>query len=79
MTAANNAVNVKELLDAIPDDENTMFKLYKDGNYSALTYKQMLSEILKGKTQVTMSEMVRLIHSRVHDVISDHVYYSKAS
>ena len=73
-----NSIDVKKLIDSISDEENTMFRLRKNGNYSALTYKQMLSEILAGRKQVTMSEMVYLIHTRVHDVISDHVYYSKA-
>lgn len=79
MIAADDKVNVKELVDSISDEENTIFKLYKDGEYASLTYKEMLSEVLKGRTQVTVSEMVRLIHERVDDVISDHVYYSKAA
>jgi hypothetical protein len=79
MIHPDDKVNVKELVDSIDDDENTTYKFYKDGKYSAVTYKQMVSEILKGRTHVTISEMVRLIHERVDDVISDHVYYSKAA
>ncbi len=73
-----NSIDVKKLIDSISDEENTVFRLRKNGNYSALTYKQMLSEILFPREYVTVEEMVYLIHTRVHDVISDHVYYSKS-
>ena len=76
---ASDIVNVKRLIDAIKDNENTVFRLLKNGNYSHLTYKQMLSEILFPHEYVTIEEMVYLIHERVHDVIREHVYYSKSA
>jgi hypothetical protein len=80
MIAADDfSVNVKELLESISNEQDTIFKLYKNGQYTSITYKQMMSEILADRTQVTVSEMLQLIHERVDGVIDDHVYYSKAA
>lgn len=77
MIASDDSVNVNELLDAISDDEDVMFNLYKNWDYSHITYKQMMSEILFPRKYVTIREIISLIHERVDNVIDNHVYYSK--
>jgi hypothetical protein len=77
MIAADNIINVKQLLDSITDDEDVTFKTRRDGNYATITYKQMMYEILRDRTQVTVAEIIHLVYERLDDVISDHVYYSK--
>lgn len=77
MIAADNIINVKQFLDSIDNDEDVTFKTRRDGNYAAIAYKQMMRELLKDRTQVTVAEIIHLVYERLDDVISDHAYFSK--
>ena len=62
-------INVKEFLDRI-DTANVdgLFKVSKNGAYVNMTYKQMMEDVFKGRTELTMKE--------VHDVVNGHTYAS---
>jgi hypothetical protein len=83
MTIINNGVlNVKAFLDSIDESENTIFKLHDNGNYYHITYKQLMQSILKGRTDVTLPELISLTSSlkyRIDGILEGYKYYSKTS
>jgi hypothetical protein len=60
-------INVKEFLDRI-DTANVdgLFKVSKNGAYVNMTYKQMMEDVFKGRTELTMKD--------VHDAVNGHTY-----
>ena len=74
-------INVREFLESIDDSENTIFKLNNNGDYSHITYKQLMQSVLKDKTDVTLPELISLTSSlkyRIDGILEGHKYYSKS-
>lgn len=60
-------INVKEFLDRIGTyNVDGLFKVSKDGAYVSMTYKQMMEDVFKGMTELTMKE--------VFDIVDGHTY-----
>jgi hypothetical protein len=80
MPNMDDKINVKEFLDSITTEDNTPITGNKDGDYFGVTYKQMMQEILKDKTELTFEELLKLTRTpkRLQDVVKHHTYYSKS-
>jgi hypothetical protein len=77
MPKPTDKINVKEFIDSITPEDNTAITGDKEGDYFGVSYKQMMQEILKGKTEVTHEELANLIHSGLARIIKRHTYFSK--